>query len=162
MLLFILLVGIALFILFFPVLKPFLIQVYRENSPLLVEYLWAIIPLAILIAISRLLVHYTSNFHRIVIPSLFQDFLIKLTLPILILLIITDVINSLQFVYGLIIHYSLVCVLLTGYLTWLGTFKIESAIKKYWKRGLKRLTKYGFYSVLWLLLEDRLTFGLIL
>jgi O-antigen/teichoic acid export membrane protein len=140
--------GGALFMLFFPVVKPFIAQLYQDNAPQLARFLWAIIPLSILIAFSRLVVQYTSNFQRIVVPSVFQDLLIKLTLPSLILLLVWGKINSLQFVYGLIIHYAVVCVGVICYLAWLGQLKFKTPSKHIGKNLLKRISKYGGFSIL--------------
>ena len=148
LLIMIFLIGGALFLLLFPVVKPFIVQLFQDNAPQLARFLWAIIPLSILIAFSRLVVQFTSNFQRIVVPSIFQDLLIKLTLPTLILLLVWGKISSLQFVYGLIIHYAVVCVGVTCYLAWLGQLKFKIPSKHIGTNLLKKVSKYGGFSIL--------------
>lgn len=141
-------IGIIIFLSVFPLIKSRLASLYIENAPLLVTYLWAIVPIAVLIAGSRLIVTYTSNFQRIVVPSIFNDFLLKLTLPGLILLLIYHVISEGQFVWGIILHYVIVFLGVLIYLAAIGHLHFRFRLRSLGKEMFRRVSQYGLYSIL--------------
>ncbi|MBK7343096.1 MAG: polysaccharide biosynthesis C-terminal domain-containing protein [Saprospiraceae bacterium] len=64
-----------------------IINYYGSVSPIYVLYLYFFIPILIFRGAIQVLSMYISNFHRIVVPSLLNDLLIKASLPIFILLV---------------------------------------------------------------------------
>jgi O-antigen/teichoic acid export membrane protein len=92
----------------------------EHKSPLLREYLWLGFPLAFCYITSCVLAVYSSNFKRIVVPSLLLDFSQKLALPLLLIAVWQEWL-SLEFaMFGLVLHAALVLTGLIFYLRQIG------------------------------------------
>lgn len=111
------LIGCFLFILLYPLIRYLVLEFWYKDDPLLAQYFYLLIPFTIFFTFKNLLIFYTSNFHRIVVPNLIDQLLIKITLPILLLLFIGEYISQQNYVYAIIIHYAFVVIALIAY-TW--------------------------------------------
>ncbi|MDO8367561.1 MAG: polysaccharide biosynthesis C-terminal domain-containing protein [Saprospiraceae bacterium] len=94
--------------------------VLEGKSPLLREYLWMAFPLAFCYITSTVLAAYSSNFKRIVVPSLLLDFSQKLALPLLLIAVWQEWLPLQTAMFGLLIHAALVTVGLVLYLRHIG------------------------------------------
>lgn len=104
-----LLVGLLVLglILLFTLALLFKPIIYGWYAPLERAYLPFVLPLTALIAASTLLAAYTSNFLRIVVPTIFNELLIKLVLPALVVGYYLAWWPFLWIIYGLLVMYGL-------------------------------------------------------
>lgn len=99
--------------------EPFT-QLLESRSPLLRQYLWMGFPLACCYITSSVLAVYSSNFKRIVVPSLLLDFSQKLALPILLIAVWQQWLSLDMAMAGLLVHAVLVLLGLVLYLRHIG------------------------------------------
>jgi O-antigen/teichoic acid export membrane protein len=92
----------------------------QHKSPLLREYLWMGIPLSFCYITSSVLAVYSSNFKRIVVPSLLLDFSQKLALPLILIAVWQDWLTLEHAMWGLLLHAALVTTGLAIYLRHIG------------------------------------------
>jgi len=59
------------------------IRVYIADDPLKMRYTWLAFPIAVLYVLNTVLFQYSSNFQRIVVPSILIDFSLKIVQPLL-------------------------------------------------------------------------------
>lgn len=96
---------------------------YAERDELFRQYFYALWWCSIFYALSLLVKQYATNFRRIVVPSLIQNYLFKIALPLLAFLYYFEIISLGQLVYGLIFSFALNTLLQVGYLIYLGEFR---------------------------------------
>ena len=95
-------------------------QALKGKSPLLREYLWMGLPLAFCYITSSVLSVYSSNFKRIVVPSLLLDFSQKPALPVLLVAVWQQWFTLQTAMMGLLIHAAFVTIGLVLYLRHIG------------------------------------------
>jgi len=91
-----------------------------SGSPLLQEYLWMTIPLALFYTLAVVLSTYCINFKRIVVPSILIDFSLKLFLPLQMIAIWQGWISLPTALWLLLLHYFLMMIGMVIYLKLLG------------------------------------------
>lgn len=111
--------------------EPYM-QVVEQRSPLIRQYFLMAFPIAFCYVTSSVLAAYSSNFKRIVVPSLLMDFSQKLALPTLMIGVWQDWIGLETAVWGMVIHAALVTTGMILYLRWLGEW--------HWKPNWSYLT----------------------
>lgn len=99
--------------------KPYMHTV-ESRSPLIHDYFWMAFPMAFCYVISTVLSVYSSNFKRIVVPSLLLDFSQKLIMPILMIGVWQQIITLETALWILLGHFALVTLSMILYLKWLG------------------------------------------
>ncbi len=140
------LAGCLIFTLLAILFKDSFFYLYAEKPPTFQQFLPYFIPLAILMALAQLFYSYSTNFKRIVIPSILQN-LIKISLPILILLFIWDKISRVQMVNGIVLNYVVALAGIVIYIYFLGQLKLRpdfSLIKNPLK---KEIREYALFSL---------------
>ncbi|MEL6865830.1 MAG: oligosaccharide flippase family protein [Bacteroidota bacterium] len=116
--------GCGLFLLLTLGFRPQIEQLYADQPPLFQEYLYYLVPIAILLAFVQLFYNYCTNFKRIVVPSIFQNF-IKLALPTLILLHVWEYIARVQVAWGIVLNFAVVVMGLLVYIYYLKELKLR-------------------------------------
>jgi O-antigen/teichoic acid export membrane protein len=147
-LLLIALVGAVLTVILAWVFWDPVISYYSTVSPLYEQFLIYFIPILILRGVIQLLISYTSNFHRIVIPSLLNDLLLKISLPIFILLVYTGRWDVKSLVIGLVLNFGFVLLGLIIYLVHLGQWSLKVDWPAYRGPVMREMKEYGFYGFL--------------
>lgn len=145
------LLGFLCFLLFLPVIRYFLLDILfakNESKPLFEAYFYCIIPLVFLLIFNNILLKYISNFHRIVVPTIFDQLLIKISLPILILLFIGGYLTTDLFIKGIIVNYILVFIGLFFYTRYLGELYLKTDFKFIKKPLAKEIKQYSIYGLL--------------
>jgi O-antigen/teichoic acid export membrane protein len=99
--------------------EPYMHSV-EQNSPLIRQYLWMAFPMAFFYVISTILSVYSSNFKRIVVPSILLDFSQKLALPLLMIGVWQQWITLEMALWGMMLHACSVTIGMILYLRWLG------------------------------------------
>lgn len=91
----------------------------KTGRDLLPVYFWMALPLAFFYSIGVVLSIYSSNFKRIVVPSLLIDFSQKIIVPVLLIAVWQQWIGLPTALWGLLAHSALVAMSLIFYLNWL-------------------------------------------
>lgn len=91
-----------------------------SGSPLLQQYLWMALPLALFYTLAVVLSTYCINFKRIVVPSILIDFSLKLFLPLQMIAIWQGWITIPTALWLLLLHYFLMMTGMIIYLKQLG------------------------------------------
>ncbi len=147
LLLLMLISSVAVSLLYFLYQDAFL-SLYANKKDIYIQYLFLVIPVAILNAFILILVNYTSNFQRIVFPAFFQN-LVRFTLPLLILYYALSVTNLDFTVYGIPATFLLTLVCLMCYLGYLGQFKLKTNWSVFtWEktRGMANYAAFGLFN----------------
>ncbi|MGI9158499.1 MAG: lipopolysaccharide biosynthesis protein [Saprospiraceae bacterium] len=95
------------------------------QSRTLHTYLWMAAPLALFYIVNTILNQYSSNFQRIVVPTIIQDFSQKLLLPILLFSVWKNWITLETMLWLLLLHGALVMLGLAAYIAWLGQWRLR-------------------------------------
>ena len=145
------LVGFLLFLILFPGIRYFLLEILfdkNENKALFAQYIYYLIPLVFLYIFNYLFLKYISNFHRIVVPNILEQLLIKIILPIITLLYIGGYFTTTMFVQGVLANYVLVFAGLILYTRYLGELYIKPDLKFIDKPLAKEIRDYSLFGLL--------------
>ena len=113
-----------------------------DSYPLILVLLFALI-------IIYIFTFFLNNHHKIVIPSLFQNFLYKIFLPIVVLLHYFRYIDSYILSIGIVVFFIFVGIALIIYTMLLGHFNLKPVPKQFITPALKsELVSYLSYSSL--------------
>ena len=153
LLLSLLFIGFTLFCLLSFALQDSIYAFYaeknKENSnPLLLQFLPYTLGFALLLALVEVLSAYISNFHRVVVPHIINNLLIKIALPVLILLFYFNYIDHKQLVHLFLIIYLLNVLLLVGYLAYLKELKIQLRFNYLTKSRARTMGTYALFGIL--------------
>lgn len=152
---FLLMTGITLitafiFIFFVYIFSISISTVFGKDKIHFINSLPYILLFTVFIALSNLYQSITANFNRIVIPSIFQNLLLKITQPLLILSFAYGFIAFADIFKGLSISLSLMVVGLLGYLFFLRKFNLTLPIlrggilSKLWRK----MVEYASFNIL--------------
>ena len=119
---------------------------FGEEALIYQRFFPYLVPMAILIAFLQLFFNYSSNFHRIVVPAIFQN-LIKISLPLLILLFVWHMVSIEQVVNGILINYILALAGLIFYIYLLGQLKLKPDFGLLQKERLKEIRTFAMFSL---------------
>jgi len=141
--------GFVIYLILFPLLNKLMSQyIFHERNKMYEDFIIYIIPLTFCIAFTNLLGRYISNFRRIVIPSIFENLTIKITLPLIILMYLAGWINVEGIVIGVVLSFALATIGMLTYLYTLGQWKLTKPEIMSDKEGLKEYSKFSWYSIL--------------
>ncbi|MEM1320852.1 MAG: polysaccharide biosynthesis C-terminal domain-containing protein [Bacteroidota bacterium] len=147
---FMLLIGLGS-VLFFSLLGYLfwdqLLAVYEDKPAIYSQYLHYLFPLAGLITLFMIFNSYSSNFKRIVVPSIFQN-LIKFSLPVLILLYLWEYIDVENIIEGILLTYLLSLIGIIIYIGFLGQLKLKLNWRFLSPELLKEMGNYSLYLLL--------------
>lgn len=142
-------IGLTVFVIAFLLFGDYFREDFSDK-PFIYRAFFCLLPLTCLRGLIELLTQYISNFHRIVIPGLLNQF-IKVSLPILILLFVFDKISSIHIMYGVILNYFIVLIALLFYLKKLGQLHLKPQLKFVKKPLLKEMGTFASYGILGLI-----------
>lgn len=143
--------GSLLYLAVSPCLQDLLLNRFFAKTP--DEYKGYISYLPVLVVamvFTKVIAQYISNFRRIVIPTLLEQFLFKLTLPSLLLLYLLKLITLETVVMGTLVHYLVVALAMTYYLFHLDELRVgkpTQAVLSKW-RGMVSFGGYGIAGML--------------
>lgn len=123
-------------------------EYYAGRSDYFIRYLPYILPLIVLMSFSYLLTVYTSNFHRIVIPSIFFNLLNKVALPALALAYFWKVLSFTGIFNGVLLTYVITLLGLIWYLWHLGQFSLRINRSFLQPALMRSISVYYWYNAL--------------
>lgn len=140
--------GFLIFLISFPLFSNLFSNNFFKEQPLFADYSIYLLPIVFLFLFNHILVNYISNFQRIVIPSILEQLLIKLVLPLLFVLYITNYITLNWLLLGVVLNYILVLVGLILYLKYiLHQFHLTLNKPFFTKSRLKEIKSFSIFSI---------------
>ena len=111
-------------------------------------YLDTIFIIALLIGLTLVLTKYIISFQRIVVPSLLNNLIMKLSLALLVYSVHKGYMSSEELGLGLIIMYVITCLGLTLYLVYMGKVKISMPSAELLSVFKKEMIPYSLVTML--------------
>ncbi|MEM8909692.1 MAG: oligosaccharide flippase family protein, partial [Bacteroidota bacterium] len=140
------LVGSLLFVGGFFLFRENLYAIYADKGTVYQQFLPYVVPIAILMAFFSLLFNYSSNFRRIVVPSIFQNF-IKLSLPVLILLYVWKYLELEQVIHGILLNYILALLGVIGYIYYLGQLQLRPDFRFLSREKWRKIRHFALFGL---------------
>ncbi len=140
--------GFLLTTVLFIVFKPLIIRQYIDNSPLIVDYYYYLIPLALSSVYFQFFESYLRSLLKTVVPTFLNEVFSKILVTIAIALYALKVVNFQEFVIIYIGCSFLITLVLLVYIIYLRQFHIEPGKSKLYKRLLKPILLYGSFTIL--------------
>ena len=141
--------GFILFMLFFPFISEFVREfIFHDRNKMFEDFIIYIVPLTFCIGLINLLARYISNFRRIVIPSIFENLTIKITLPLIILMYLYNWITVEGVVICIVVSYIIATIGTTAYLYKIGHYRLTKPSILNDQAALKEYSRFSWYSML--------------
>lgn len=123
-------------------------SIYSANSVKFVEYFLYLIPIIFITNILTLLESQAQNLHRIVVPKIARDILLRIAIIVLLILYFFKVIDFTHLVIGYIISLSSITILLLFYIISISPFKLALTFKFDKIDRKKEILTYTFFIIL--------------
>ncbi|TVR84936.1 MAG: hypothetical protein EA409_00205 [Saprospirales bacterium] len=120
---------------------------YGQRDPLFKEYFWALWWCTVFYSLSLLVQQYTTNFKRIVIPTLIRQYLIKISLPTLAVLYYFEYIDLNILVYGVVFTFIADFLLQLIYLACLGELRFGNFIPHLNKDRRQQMISFAMFGL---------------
>jgi O-antigen/teichoic acid export membrane protein len=117
--------GFVVSLITFFILKPYIIESNQTKSPLLVQYIWYLIPLIFFRMFSVMLDTYNKMLFDATTGSILSDFVYRVGTLIMLGVFFMHWINFSQFVFGFVFFLSLPAVYLVGLLIYRKQFNVQ-------------------------------------
>lgn len=141
-------VGYLLFLGLYTGFNDAFFHFFRDQPEDYLQYLPYIVPLVLLMLYIQLFTDYASNFHRIVVPFLLNELIIKLSLPILILLLYWHYLDLNWVIDGMLLAYGAVLAGIVGYIAWLGELRLRPHLGFLTRKLWKEMGSFALFNVL--------------
>lgn len=141
--------GFLLFLIFLFFTQNFVFDYFDdEKTPAWYnDYLPYAIPLVFLISWSNLLKHYIHNFERIVFPTIFDNLLPKIVLPLLLLGYYFDFLSLDFIVKAVVMMWVGIVLAQLGYIYSLGQLHFSFNYSHFTRERIKRMANFGAYGL---------------
>lgn len=162
---FLLFLALILFILFSILILIFevpffhFLQMFNMKEEVFWENRMVIMFVSLTLIINTILGQFSSNFKRIVVPEIFNNLLIKVALPVLVILYFLKIVGEDGFRYLYAFVYFIAMIGLAGYLMYLKEFSLKldlSFIKKKMFREMMIYSAFNALSIIGYLLSFRI------
>lgn len=144
-------IGFVISLITFFILKPYIIESNSKNSPLLVEYIWFLVPLIFFRMFSLMLDSYNKMLYDATTGSILTDFVMRLGNLLLLGAFFLKWINFSQFVFGYVVFLSFPAVYLAGLLIYRKQFNLQPKpefVKTPLRKEMVSLSFFGLLSSL--------------
>ena len=140
--------GFLLTTILFVAFKPVIIRQYIDNSPLIVDYYYYLIPLALSSVYFQFFESYLRSLLKTVVPTFLNEVFTRILNTAAIALYALKVVNFQQFVVIYIGCSFLVTSILLIYIIYLRQFHVSPGKSRLYKRLLKPILMYGTFTIL--------------
>jgi O-antigen/teichoic acid export membrane protein len=122
-------IGFIISLVSFFILKPYIIESNVEKSPLLVEYIWYLVPLLFFRMFFLILDSYNKMLFDATTGSILTDFVMRLGNLMVLVAYYLHWINFSQFIFGFVVFFCLPTVYLAGLLIYRKQFNIQPKLE---------------------------------
>lgn len=140
--------GFLLTTLLFLVFRPIIIRQYIDNSPLLVDYYYYLIPFAFATVYFQYFESYLRALLKTVVPTFLNEVFSKILVSVCIALYALKWINFHQFVIIYVVSNLVITFTLLVYIIFLKQFFILPERSRMYKRLFKPILLYGTFTIL--------------
>ncbi|GAB3817330.1 lipopolysaccharide biosynthesis protein [Pontibacter rugosus] len=134
----------AIFLLF----KPTVVGYYLENSPLIVDYYYYLIPLALCTLLFNMFTAYLRSLYKTIVSSFVQDFLLRILTTVLVSIYALGVMEFQTFVLLYIVVNSVGALVLVMYVIWLKQLFVKPSLAVLNIMPIREVFYYGFFTFL--------------
>ncbi|HTA26395.1 MAG TPA: oligosaccharide flippase family protein [Bacteroidia bacterium] len=140
-------IGFTLSTLVFILFKPIIIGKYIDNSPLIVNYYYYLIPLALALVYFQFFESYLRSLLKTVVPTFLNEVFSKLLQTACIGLYALKWVNFHQFVIIFVLCNFLITCILLIYIIYLKEFFLVPEKSRIYKRLFNSIITYGFFTI---------------
>lgn len=141
-------VGFVVSTLLFILFKPLILRQYIDNSPLIADYYYYLIPLALAAIYFSFFESYLRSLLKTVVPTFLNEVFSRLLVTVCIALYALKWVDFHHFVIIYIICNFIITLVLLVYIIYLKQFFILPEKSKVYKRLLKPILLYGVFTIL--------------
>ncbi len=121
---------------------------FGDKDPLIQQFWPWLLPLVFFLGLNYVLVNFTKNFFRIVVPTILENIFVKLCTGLISVMLFFSWLHLKGFVSAIVLTYGAVTLGLIAYLLVLGQWRLRPDWK-FWRPGLaKEMSRFAFYSML--------------
>ncbi|MCJ8166366.1 polysaccharide biosynthesis C-terminal domain-containing protein [Pontibacter sp. E15-1] len=142
------LLGFALATGLFLLFKPVVVDYYQAKSPLILEYYYFIIPLALFTLLFNMFTAYLRSLYKTIVSSFVQDFLLRILTTLLISVFALGMIDFREFVLLYVVFNSAGALVLVAYTIWLKQFFVRPMWAGLRIIPIREMLYYGFFTFL--------------
>jgi O-antigen/teichoic acid export membrane protein len=141
-------IGFVISVCTFIILKPYIIESNLQKSPLLVKYIWYLVPLIFFRMFSVMLDTYNKMLFDATTGSILSDFVFRLGTLFLLGIFFMDWINFSQFVFGYVVFMSFPAVYLAGLLIYRKQFDLQPKLDFISPHLRKEMFSLSFFGII--------------
>lgn len=124
------------------------LEYLQDKDPLIQKYWFWVLPTAFFFGLNHVLVNYTKNFFRIVVPTIIESIFVKLITAGLSLALFYAWISLGGFAMGITLVYGAVSIGLSAYLIYLGQWNLRPDWSFLRPNLAWEMARFGFFSML--------------
>lgn len=141
--------GFILYMIFFPFISGFLKEYLFSNAnSRYAEFIIYIIPLTFCLGLINLIARFISNFRRIAIPVIFENLLIKITMPLIVIAYLQEWLTIRGVVICILLSFVISLAGMILYLVRLGQHRLTRPAIIKDKQLLQEFSRYSWYGIL--------------
>lgn len=140
--------GFLFFTVLFLILQNTFIDIYLNKSPLIIDYLYLVIPLGFGLILMNIFESYIVVHSKIVFTTFMRVIFIKLSNTVLIILFAFGIINFTQFLMLLVLAYFIASLILLYYIKSIGSFSLKPDFSILKSPKFKQMMNYGGFTLL--------------
>ncbi len=140
--------GFILSTLIFILLRQPFRLLYAESSPMLVEYSFYLLPLALATLYYQIFDSYLRSLYKNVFPSLVYEVFLRLFITLSVSVFALGWIDFKQFVSFYVIANCLPTLLIFFYTWYIGQMAFKPLFSPLWRRAIKIIVVYGIFTLL--------------
>ncbi len=148
LIIFISLFGFLICTILFIIFKPLIVDAYKENSSLFLDYFYILIPLSFITILFNILEALARAIYRTVFSTLLREVGIRILTTFFIIIYILKIINFDIFVYSYLLSYFLCALLILVQLIISKEYSLIVNTKYIQKEQLADILKYGGFTLL--------------
>lgn len=141
-------IGFVISVVTFFLLKPHIIENNLQKSPLLVEYIWYLVPLIFFRTIFLMLDTYNKMLFDATTGSILSDFVFRLGTLLLLGAFFINWINFSQFVFGYVVFLSFPAIYLAGLLIYRKQFNLHPKLEFIKPALRKEMISLSFFGMI--------------
>lgn len=143
------LTGVAAFAILYGIFSEEFAGLFRDQPAEFLPYLPYVVPMVFFLVFSYLFTNYSSNFHKVLYPAIFNELFVKTGLPILVVLFYLQWIGLGTMMNGMLVVFGSVWLAHALYLVSLGQFSLRRPEMSFLTRPLrKELFQFGSVNIL--------------
>lgn len=140
------LVAFLLITLIYLIFKPVILDFFKDNSSLYIEYYFVLIPLSLFLLLYNIFESLARSIFKTVYAVFLKEFLFRVLTSVLILFYITSILSFENFVFAYIILNGFISLLLMISVIHSGEFSILGLKRKVNARRWREVIKFSSYS----------------